>query len=75
MEPAEKKMRLIVNLGKYQIVNVIKGTWGVKFTIQLPNNVKLIADLPVPADIRVGDIQTLYTEVLADAIPSGTPVQ
>jgi hypothetical protein len=60
-------LRLIVNLGKYQVVNVSKGAIGTKFTLAMPNNLKLTADLPYHgADIKIGDLLTLYTEVLVD---------
>ena len=75
MEPSKEALRLIVNLGKYRVTKVDKGSLGTSFTIALPNNVTLKADLPYHADVRIGDIQTLYTEVLADAFPSDAPIQ
>lgn len=71
MPKFEDKFRLICNLGKYQVVKVEKGLTGTHFVLQLPNNVKMQADLPLIADIQVGDILTLYTEVLADEFPRG----
>lgn len=75
MESSKDSLRLIVNLGKYQVEKVERGALGTHFVIALPNNVKIKADLPYRADIRVGDLLTLYTEVLTDALPSGTPIQ
>ena len=60
-------LRLIVNLGKYQVISVSKGAIGTKFTLGMPKGVKLTADLPLHgADVRIGDVLTLYTEVLVD---------
>ena len=59
-------LRLIVNMGKFQVVDVTKGAMGTNFTLRLPAGVKITADLPVRADVRVGDLLTLYTEVLAE---------
>jgi hypothetical protein len=59
-------LRLIVNLGKYQVTSISRGAIGTKFTLALPKNVKLTADMPVSADVRIGDMLTLYTEVLVD---------
>jgi len=75
MEPVKNTMRLIVNLGKYQIVKVDKGMIGTSFTIALPNNVTIRADLPYQADVHIGDVLTLYTEVLAHALPTDAPIQ
>lgn len=75
MESTKDSLRLIVNLGKYQVERVERGAFGTAFTLALPNNVKIHADLPYYADVRVGDWHTLYTEVLADALPSATPIQ
>jgi hypothetical protein len=85
MEPIEDKMRLrrgfkdrvrlIVNLGKYQVTNVDLGDWGTSFILQLPNSVKIKADFPYRADVKVGDILTLYTEVLAHALPGEPPIE
>jgi len=75
MEPSKDSLRLIVNLGKYQVVKVDKGTLGTSFTLALPNNVTIRADLPYPADVRIGDLLTIYTEVLSNVFPTDAPIQ
>ena len=75
MEPLKETLRLIVNLGKYQVVKVDKGTLGTSFVLALPNNVTIKADLPYQADIRTGDRLTLYTEVLSNVFPTDAPIQ
>ena len=75
MEPIKEKVRLVANLGIYTVIKVEQGTLGTRFTIALPNNVTLTADLPYRADVRIGDRLTLYTEVLANALPITTSVQ
>ncbi len=75
MESPQTKMRLVLILGKFQVTKVDPGLTGVKFTLKLGGSVTLTADCPVPCDVQLGDRLTLYTEVLADAIPSAAPVQ
>jgi hypothetical protein len=57
-------------LGKYPITRVEKTHLGFDFCIQLPNGVKMIVSAPPSADVKEGDILTLYTEVLANAAAS-----
>lgn len=73
MPKFEDKFRLIANLGRIQVVRVDKGLSGTKFTVQFVNDTRLkfTAELPIVADIQVGDLLTLYTEVLADEFPRG----
>ena len=76
MEPFKVEVdryRLICNLGKYPVINVIRGSLGTRFTIRLPNGVTLTPDLPLRADINVGDVLTLYTEVFY-APPDKPPI-
>ena len=44
-------------------------------TISLGGSVTMTADLPITADVRLGDYLTLYTEVLADANLIPPPIQ
>lgn len=66
MEPAKDSMRLRLVLGKFQVSKVDKGLAGLAMTIDLGGGVKIRCDIPVSADVRVGDLLTFYTEVLAD---------
>lgn len=59
-------LRLRLILGKYPVTRVEKGLTGLLMEIALPGGMKILCDLPVTADVRLGDLLTLYTEVLAD---------
>lgn len=69
MPQFKEKMRIICNLGKVQVTDVEKGQMGTRFVFQLPGNVKIRAEMPIVVDVKIGDILTLYTEVLADELP------
>jgi hypothetical protein len=73
MESFEGKVRLKVIFGKFPVVAVDQGYLGVRFTLQMPGG-KIISDLAVQADVRVGDLLTVYTEVLADDKPRAKPI-
>ena len=68
-------LRLKLIIGKFQIISVKRGVGGCTFTLDLGNSIKFTADSPVPADVRVGDWLTFYTEVLADANTLPPPIQ
>ncbi len=57
------RLRLI--LGKFQVTAVSQGLTGTKASLNLGNSVKLHIDIPIQADVKLGDYLTLYTEVLA----------
>jgi len=74
MPKFENSFRLIANLGKHRVIRVNRGATGTQFTIALMNGNKetsatLTADLPIRADVRVGDLLTITTEILADELP------
>jgi hypothetical protein len=75
VEPIKDKVRLKLIFGKFPVIKAEHGQWGTKFVIQLPHGITLHADSSVPTDVQVGHLLTLYTEVLADAKPSATPIQ
>ena len=75
MESASPSLRILVILGKYRVTKVEKGVFGTKFRMDMGNSVFVDADLGVSADVRVGDLLTIYTEVLADDKSSTTPIQ
>lgn len=65
--PIDKNaLRVRIILGKFQVSQLVKGNSGLLMTVQLPNSVFMRCDLPVVADVQVGDYLTFYTEVLAD---------
>lgn len=71
--PAYHGPRFKLALGKYPVIRVIKLPFGPQqFQLQLPGGTVII-DAPRGADIREGDLLTLYTEV-AIANPKSTPV-
>ena len=66
--------RFKLSLGKYPVLQVRKMPWGAQqFLLRIGDN-KVEIDAPHDADVREGDLLTLYTEV-AIAIPSTTPKQ
>jgi len=73
MESAQgpvKPLRLVLNLGKYRVAS----RENLQMKIALGGSTTMTVTLPPHADVREGDILTLYTEVLY-AEPSKTPVQ
>lgn len=62
----EKQFRLRLVLGKYRVVNIEAGNVAV---IQLGGTTQMRVPIPERADIRLGDILTLYTEVLTKDTP------
>jgi hypothetical protein len=75
MSKVEGKLRFVLVLGKFQVLKVEKGALGTKFSLNLGSGVTITADTAVKADVRPGDLLTLYTEVLADAESSSSPIQ
>lgn len=71
MEPAETKItgvRYILTLGKIQVVEVNRGTLGQRVKVNLFGSpVSATFEAPAHADIREGDLLTVYTEVLTNA--------
>jgi len=75
MESFKDKVRLRLIFGKFPVIKAEHGQWGTKFSISLPHGITLQADANIPTDVQVGDLLTLYTEVLADALPGAAPIQ
>ena len=75
MEPAQKKVRYKVLLDKCQITKVEHGELGCSFQAISPKGMGIKADLSFEADVRVGDILSIYTEIYAHAQPSATSIQ
>ena len=62
-------LRYQIILGKFRVTRVIEKGRALEFNIELPGLGQLICSGP-KADVREGDLLTLYTEVLANAKPS-----
>jgi hypothetical protein len=75
MEPAKNKVRYKVLLDKCQITNVTLGNLGCSFHAISPTGMTIRADLSFRADVRVGDILSIYTELYAHDQPSTTSLQ
>jgi hypothetical protein len=75
MEPAQKPLRHVLVLGKFQVKSVSLGTTGVKMAIDLGRGITMNADIPFPVDVKVGDRLTFYTEVLGNANALPPPLE
>lgn len=75
MESPQTALRLRAILGKFPVTKVERGLTGIRFTLSMGNSVFITCDMPTAADVKVGDILTLYTEVLADANLGKPPIQ
>ncbi len=74
MESAKSPLRLRLILGKFQVKDLSKGVIGTKATIDLGRGVSMNMDIPVNADLRLGDWLTFYTEC-PYALPSEPPIE
>lgn len=64
--------RLKLLLGKYPVIRVERTATGFRAALNLGagrDGFKMIIDCPVNADIREGDLLTLYTEIYSNAKP------
>jgi hypothetical protein len=59
------RRRYRLNLGKYPVVEVIPGEKNITVVIDMQNKMFIRMAVPLSADVRVSDLLTLYTEVLA----------
>ena len=75
MEPIEKKVRYKILLDKCQVIEAQNGKMGLSFKAISPRGMTIKADLSFQADLRVGDILSIYTELYAHDQPSTTSVQ
>lgn len=57
------RFRLI--LGKFPIIKIEPGLGEKIVTLRINEGISLTAGCPLSSDVRIGDILTLYTEVLA----------
>jgi hypothetical protein len=57
-------LRLRLILGKFQVTGVSNGLTGTKAFLNL-RGARMEIDIPVQADVKIGDWLTLYTEVLS----------
>ena len=70
----EDRLRYKLILGKFLVRRVVQKGQSLEFSIELPGLGQLICTGPL-ADVKEGDLLTLYTEILANAKPSETPIQ
>lgn len=64
MEPVEKQgMRFILALTKVTVMDVSQTLGGQRVKLALGGSTTMAFDVTDAADVRVGDILTLYTEV------------
>lgn len=75
MEPFGNKVRLKLVIGKFPVLRAERSGAGFQVAIDMLNGVKLIFSGPFTADVREGDLLTLYTEVLTDAKSEPTSIQ
>lgn len=68
------RIRYKLVLGKFQVTRILERGEFLEFNIHLPGLGHLICTGP-KADVKEGDLLTLYTEILANAKPSEPPVQ
>lgn len=74
MEPAQGKVRFKLELGKFPVKGIRRTATGFEFALALPGLV-LVIPVSSHADVREGDLLTLYTEVLVNAPPQPTSIQ
>ena len=74
MEPSQAPLRYKIVLGKFAVGKVNEKAGLLEFTIELPGLGRLICTGP-KADVKEGDLLTLYTEILANAKPRSASVQ
>lgn len=68
MESAQSAVRYKLVLGKFRVEKVNDLGAALEFSIRLPGLGVLICTGP-KADVKEGDLLTLYTEILANAQP------
>lgn len=71
--PEPLRFRLV--LGKFRVSRTTSNALNTTFTLDLGNSIKMTLDVPPYADVREGDLLTLYTEILSHANPQQPPVQ
>jgi hypothetical protein len=70
----DPRPRYQVILGKFRVTQVHERIYGLEFNIELPGLGQLICTGP-KADVKEGDMLTLYTEILSHAKPVTAPIQ
>lgn len=58
------RRRYQLNLGKYPVIEVTPKETSISVVIDMQNKMFIRMAAPLNADIRIGDLLTLYTEVL-----------
>lgn len=60
----DDQLRFKLVLGKYRVIRIQPVPDGHAMVLDLGNSVKMTVIVPPIADVREGDLLTLYTEVL-----------
>jgi len=69
--PMQKpRLRYQLILGKFPVTQVKRGLTNLELVLDLGKGLYLITHAPDTADVRQGDLLTLYTEVLAKDHPN-----
>ena len=77
MEPAGGEMTLVrykIIIGKFPVAGIEPAGDVLKVAVRMPG-ITIIMPVPKIIDVSEGEILTFYTEMLAHAKPSETPVQ
>jgi len=69
-----QSIRYKLALGKFRVSRIEKAPTGFRMSIHLPGLGQVICHIPFLADVREGDLLTLYTEILG-APSQPTPEQ
>jgi hypothetical protein len=64
MESHSAALRLKLILGKYRVIRVERAGAFLRFALELQEGIKIVCEIPATADVKEGDLLTLYTEVL-----------
>lgn len=75
IEMTNKAPRFVLSLGKFRVVKLTESLGTHTMHVQLGGTTTAQIPLPPFADVREGDLLTLYTEVLSNAQPSKAPQQ
>jgi hypothetical protein len=59
------RRRYQLNLGKFPVIEVTPNESNQTIVIDMQNRMFIRMAAPLTADVRIGDLLTLYTEVLA----------
>lgn len=72
-----KQMRMVLVLGKYRVSQIEQNQLksGYMMKVELGGSTTMTIPIPNTCDVRVGDLLTLYTEVLMKASDNAIIIQ